>query len=137
MVQFIDDKPSRRLRRPHRRHFLVHVSRASKPKARNTVIYPWVDVTGDVRDINEGLGVRIGNTVSVNGRTYGIEPSTTLYPIAGPGFAFLDRGSYKALGYYNEIGITDLAEEAMDRTLISSQSREHARSVLEIGDRDE
>lgn len=137
MVQFIDGKPSRPLRRPSRRHFLVHVNRASKPKERNTVIYPWVDLTGDVRAINDGLGIRVGNTVSVNGRTYGIEPTATLYPISGRGFAFLDRGSYKALGYYNDLGITDLAEEEMSRALISPQSRERARFVLETGDGDE
>lgn len=136
MVQFIDGKPSRLLRRPRRRHFLVHVNRRSKPKRRNTVIRPWVDVNGDVRSINNGHGIRMGNTVTVNGRTYGIEPTATLYPISGPGFVFLDRGSYIALGFYNELGVTDLAEIRMDQARITPQSRENARAVLESGDLD-
>jgi hypothetical protein len=134
VVQFIDGKPSRPLRRPRRRHFLVHVNRRSKPKRRNTVIRPWVDVTGDVRAINDGLGVRMGNTVTVHGRTYGIEPTATLYPISGPGFEFLDRGSYIALGFYNDLGVTDLAEFRLDQARITTQSRERARYVLESGD---
>jgi hypothetical protein len=78
----------------------------------------------------------MGNTVTVNGRTYGIEPTATLYPISGPGFVFLDRGSYIALGFYNELGVTDLAEIRMDQARITPQSRENARAVLESGDLD-
>lgn len=137
MVQFIDGKPSRRLRRPNRRHFLIHVGVLSTPKQRNTIIRPWVDVTIDVRAINDGRGIRAGNTVTINERTYGIEPNATLYPISGSGFVLLDRGAYKALGYYNDFGVTDLAEEEMNRALISIQSRERARYVLETGGRDE
>lgn len=136
MVQFIDGVPSRRIRQPNRRHFLAHVNRRSKPKRRNTIIFPWVDVAGDVRAINDGLGVRVGNEVTVNGRTYGIEPTATLYPITGPGFVLLDRGAYKALGYYNDFGVTDLAETRLDQANISAQSRAVARRVLETGDID-
>jgi len=98
---------------------------------------PWVDVAGDVRDINGGHGIRSGNTVSVNGRLYGIKPSAVLYPLSGPGFIPLDCGAYKALGYYNDYGITDLAEEKLNQASITSQSREQARQVWEAGDRDE
>jgi hypothetical protein len=137
VVQFIDGKPSRPLRRPNRRHFQIHVGVKSTPKERNTIIQPWVDVTSDVWAINAGRGIRIGNTVTIDRRTYGIEPTATLYPISGPGFVSLDRGAYKALGYYNDYGFTDFAETEMDRNLISSQSRERARLVLETGDRNE
>ena len=41
------------------------------------------------------------------------------------------------LGYYNELGVTDLAEEQLDFASITHQSRELARQVLEAGDRDE
>lgn len=107
------------------------------PKQRNTVIRSWVDVASDVRAINDGRGIRAGNMVTINERTYGIKPNATLYPISGLGFVLLDRGAYKALGYYNDFGITDLAEEEMNRALISTQSRERARYILETGDRDE
>ena len=137
MVQFIGGKPSRPLRRPNRRHFLINVGVSSRPKRQNTVIRSWVDVASDVRAINDGHGIRAGNTVTLNQRTYGIKPNATLYPISGPGFVFLDRGAYKALGYYNDFGVSELAEEEMNRALISTQSRERARYVPETGDRDE
>ena len=137
MVQFIDGKPSRPLRRPNRRHFLRRVSPSNPPKHQNTVILPKVDVAVDVRAINAGRGVRHGNTVSIHGRLYEIKPTGLLYPISGDGFVQLNRGAYKALGYYNECGVTDLAEEKMDQARITPQSRELARHVLEAGDRDE
>jgi len=136
VVQFIDGKPSRRLRRPNRRHYLRHITTSSLSKGRNTVIFDWVDVPGDVDAINAGQGVRVGNTVSINERVYGMKPTGLLYPISGNGFVFLDRGAYSALGYYNEFGVTDLAEQRMDRSRITTQSRERARQVLETGEVD-
>lgn len=124
MVQFIDDKPSRRLRQPDRRHHLRRVSRSSLPKGRNTIILPWVDMPGDVRAINDGHGIRTGNTVAIHGQLYGIKPTAVLYPISGHGFMLLDRGAYKALGYYNDLGVTDLAEKELDLASITPQSRQ-------------
>ncbi|MEX1157957.1 MAG: hypothetical protein WEC79_03380, partial [Thermomicrobiales bacterium] len=98
MAQFIDGKPSRPLRRPDRRHYLRRISTSSMAKERNTVILPSVDVDSDVRAINEGRGIREGNTIHVNGRLYGIKPTAVLHPISVTGFVSLDRGAYKAVG---------------------------------------
>ena len=94
-------------------------------------------MANDVRAINDGQGINVGNTASIHGRLYGIKPTALLYPISGDGFILIDRGAYIALGYYNDLGVTDLAEERLDQARITQQSRQIARQVLEAGDRDE
>jgi hypothetical protein len=37
------------------------------------------------------------NCYEVNGRSYGVEASGTVYPISGPGFVNLSRSEYKVL----------------------------------------
>jgi hypothetical protein len=97
------------------RHFIGRVRQSSLARVRNTVIEPWVDVGGDLAAIGAGAAVRVENRLLVNGRTYGIEASGTLYPIAGPGFQFLDRAAFKALGVYNQLGDSAEAEAVLQR----------------------
>jgi hypothetical protein len=97
------------------RHFIGRVRQSSLARARNTVIEPWVDVEHDLATIRAGAAIRVGNELRVNGRTYGVEASGTLYPIAGPGFQFLDRAAFKALGVYNQLGDSAEAEAVLQR----------------------
>ena len=97
------------VRRPAARHTLKKVTQGSVAKEVNTVIEPRVDVAADVEAINAGNaqfsvtdnGVR---TYTVNGRTYGVEPNGTLYPMTGDGFIVLNRNAYKVLGIFNKFG---------------------------------
>ena len=65
----------------------------------NTVIEPGTDVVGDIASIDRGGATwdSATNRYRVNGRTYGIEPDGTLFPVSGPGFTTLDRSEFKAL----------------------------------------
>jgi hypothetical protein len=104
------------VRRPAERHTLAKVSQRSVAKDVNTVIAPYVDVANDTAAINEGKAVAaIGpdgvRTYTVNGRTYGVEPSGTLYPMTGDGFIVLNRNAYKILGILNKFGDTPRALE--------------------------
>jgi hypothetical protein len=97
------------------RHFIGRVRQSSLARDRNTVIEPWVDVGHDLATVRAGGAVRVENRLLVNSRVYGIEASGTLYPIAGPGFQFLDRAAFKALGVYNQLGDTAEAEAVLQR----------------------
>lgn len=104
--------------------------------ARNTVIGATVDVNAELAAINSGHAQRDGNTFVVNSRRYGIEPIGRIYPMAGSGLYPLDRGAYKALGIYNQFGMTDAAEQRLDWEHITEQSRAAARDVLIAEGRD-
>ena len=125
------DKP---LRPPARRHLISKVTQKTPAKQANTVIDPWVDVAGDVAAVNAGRGTRVGNTVVVNERSYGVHDGT-LYPIAGPGFHRLDRGAYKALGVYNAFGDSPRAAEILDMMGIGNDQRAAARAAWQAGRR--
>jgi hypothetical protein len=101
------------------RHTLKKVTQGSVAKDLNTVIEPRVSVAADVGAINAGNavpgitteGVR---TYTVNGRTYGVEPSGTLFPMTGDGFIMLNRNAYKVLGILNTFGNTPRAHEIIE-----------------------
>src|SRR5438067_1995807 len=103
------------VRAPHPRHRLARVTQRSRAKPLNTVIASWVDVPADIIAINAGEANRRGDLYEIKGRTYGIEPSGTAYPVSGPGIRSLDRAAYRALGVYNRFGLTARAEQILNR----------------------
>jgi hypothetical protein len=133
-VSHTTSRPAEPLRAPARRHDLLGVRQGTVAKDWNTVVEPGIDVAGDVRAINEGQAVREGDMYRINGRTYGHHDGT-LYPIDGPGFHRLDRGAFKALGVYNEHGMTPRAEEILDRMRMSEAARVQAQAAYEAGHR--
>ncbi len=108
-VTWDGNTPSRPLLPPHPRHFIKNVKLGMPKSGRNTVIEPWVDMTRDLRGIAAGRGKRVGNEVTINDRTYGWHPETSVaYPIRGRGFHELDRPTYDALAGYNSLDGTAL-----------------------------
>ena len=99
-------------RRPAKRLSLVHVRQNTVAKELNSVFEPGVDVSGDVRLINQGRATRTGDTYLVNGRTYGVHEGT-LFPISGPGIHQLSRPAFEALGVFNQFGDTARAREIL------------------------
>ncbi|GID28976.1 hypothetical protein [Paractinoplanes brasiliensis] len=81
------------------RHNLNSVKLNSRSKDKNTIVLPGTDVAGDLADISAGRGTwdSVTNQYRVNGRTYGVEPGGTTFPIEGPGFVRLERSPYKVL----------------------------------------
>jgi hypothetical protein len=65
--------------------------------------------------------------VTVNGRTYAVEPSGTLSPRAGPGFHALSRDEFKALGVYAKFGDSARADEIL--TNMGTDPAERARAL--------
>jgi hypothetical protein len=97
------------------RHSIRGVKENSRPKGKNTVADPSVDMKADVEAINNGQGTRNGNLYTVNGRTYE-RFDNHLVPHSGPGFHPLDRGEFKALGIFNSQGNTPQAMQNAIRT---------------------
>ncbi|MDP9927990.1 hypothetical protein J2X90_005151 [Variovorax paradoxus] len=97
------------------RHNIRGVKENSRPKGKNTVADPSVDMKADVEAINNGQGTRNGNLYTVNGRTYE-RFDNHLVPHSGPGFHPLDRGEFKALGIFNSQGNTPQAMQNAIRT---------------------
>jgi len=120
-------------RGPAQRHRLTKVDQGTVAKDLNTVFEPGVDVAADVAAINQGLAQRAGDKFIVNGRTYGIEPHGTLYPVSGPGFHPLDRGGFRALGVLNEFGDTPRAAEIMQLRGLTPEAIEAGRAAWKAG----
>lgn len=114
------------MRPPSRRHQLARVNQRTVAKARNSVIESWVDVQADIDAINAGRAIAQGNMYTVNGRTYGVEPNGTNYPISGPGIHMLERGAFRALGVYNTCGRSERAEAILDAMGIRPGERARA-----------
>jgi hypothetical protein len=114
---------------PHPRHRLARVSQRSRAKSVNTVIESRVDVAADIAAINHGEATRRGNEFEVNGRTYAVEPNGTSYPVSGDGVYVLDRAAYRALGVYNQFGLTDRARAILDLMGCSPPARAAAREA--------
>jgi hypothetical protein len=87
------------LKPPNKRHDLNNIRPNSPSKERNTVVLPGTDVAADLDDIAVGRANWNAdrNCYEVNGRSYGVEASGTVYPISGPGFVNLSRFEYKVL----------------------------------------
>ena len=80
------------------------------------MVLPGTDVAGDLDDIAAGRArwVAERSVYEVNGRSYGVEPSGTVFPISGPGFVSLARSEYKVLKQLIESdGDINAAREAL------------------------
>lgn len=91
--------PGRTFNPPNNRHDLNRIGPKNPTKAKNTVVLPGTDVAKDLDDLAAGRGTwnPTTNRWEVNGRTYGVEPNGTVYPVDGPGFVNLSRSEYKVL----------------------------------------
>jgi hypothetical protein len=87
------------IREPHSRHNLNQIGRSSRVKESNTVVLPGTDVAGDLDAIRwrEATWDGTRGRYLVNGRSYGVEHSGTVFPDSGPGLIKLSRGAYKVL----------------------------------------
>ena len=115
------------------RHNLNSVRLKSRSNDDNTIVLPGTDVAGDLDGIAAGQGkwVPETNRYEINGRTYGVEPTGTVFPVSGPGFVNLTRPEYKVLkqliGSEGDIGA---AREALRRD--PNVSDAHWTMALEV-----
>ncbi|MFG2528987.1 WXG100 family type VII secretion target [Streptomyces sp. NPDC048516] len=89
------------LRAPHPRHFWSGVKRGPA-KEPNTVVLPGHNeaIKQEIADIAAGKARwnQEAQVYEINGRSYTIEPSGTVFPKSGPGLVTLTRAEYGALG---------------------------------------
>lgn len=123
--------PPVRARRPADRHYYNRIRQNSKASNLNTVMDPRVDVAADVAAINRGEAVRQGDTYTIGGRTYVLEPTGTLSPRDGDGFYVLTRASFRALWVYQTFGEGERADAILSQMHnVGSAEREMARAVV-------
>jgi len=62
-------------------------------------VLPGTDVAAVLADISAGRGTWNAETnrYEVNGRTYAVESTGTVFPVPGPGLVKLSRSEYKVL----------------------------------------
>ncbi|WP_438486223.1 WXG100 family type VII secretion target [Streptomyces sp. S186] len=88
------------LRAPHPRHTMGGVKNG-EVKAENSLILPEYRhvVNNDIAEIAAGNAKwdHVSQRYEINGRTYGVEDSGTVFPGSGPGIVNLDRIEYDAL----------------------------------------
>nr|WP_146218454.1 hypothetical protein [Micromonospora acroterricola] len=100
----------------------------------NTVVLPGTDVAKDLDDIAAGRARWDPDRqrYEVNGRTYAVEPSGTVFPEAGPGLEQLSRAEYGALKeYISAGGDIEKAEAAMARNpFLTEAAQERALDVF-------
>lgn len=125
--------PPRPVMLPLPRHRLSAVTQRTLTRAVNSVIEPTVDAAADIAAINRGEAVRHGDRYTVNGRVYGVEEGGRAYPVAGPGIYQLGRGAFKALGIYNQFGLTDRSEAILDEMGIVPAERLAGREAWRAG----
>ncbi|WP_329317953.1 WXG100-like domain-containing protein [Streptomyces sp. NBC_01262] len=91
---------SKSLKFPNARH-TVSGSSSGEVKAANSVILRGheQDIAKDISDIAKGKATFNEKTqhYEINGRSYGVEGSGTVYPVRGAGIVELDRNEYAAL----------------------------------------
>jgi len=87
------------LKPPNNRHNLNNIRSKSPAKEKNTVVLPGTDVAGDLEGISAGRGRWVEETsrYEINGRTYAVESTGTVFPDSGPGLVNLSRSEYKVL----------------------------------------
>ncbi len=73
--------------------------------------------------------MRHGNRFTVNGRAYVLEGGGRLCPLSGLGLVQLGRAAYRALGLYNDLGMTTIAETRLDFQQVDEAERERARAI--------
>jgi hypothetical protein len=121
------------LKPPNSRHNLDSIRPKNPTKDKNTIVLPGTDVSADLADISAGRGTWIAESsrYEVNGRTYGVESTGTVFPVSGPGFVNLSRTEYKVLkqliGSDGDVGA---ARSALSRD--PSVSDADWRSALEV-----
>ncbi|MFI5897649.1 hypothetical protein ACIA5D_46935 [Actinoplanes sp. NPDC051513] len=106
------------LKPPNARHNLDSIRPGSPAKNKNTVVLPGTDVAADLADISAGRGTwnTETNRYEVNGRTYAVESTGTVFPVSGPGFVSLSRSEYKVLKQLiGSGGDVDAARNALRR----------------------
>jgi hypothetical protein len=131
------EKPDKPTSKPADRHYIRKVDQSSVAKDKNTVVESRVDVSRDVKEINDGKAKK-GNesgtvTWTLNGRTYGAHDNGTLFPIRGSGFHELNRSAFKALGVYNKFDDTPRAKEILDKMGTSQSDRKDALKAYKAG----
>jgi hypothetical protein len=88
------------LRAPHPRHTMGGVKNG-EVKAENSLILPDYKqaVNKDIAEIATGNAKwdHVSQRYEINGRTYGVEDTGTVFPDSGPGIVNLDRIEYDAL----------------------------------------
>ncbi|MEU3887442.1 hypothetical protein [Streptomyces sp. NPDC029041] len=102
--QATDDVPGpaagKKLRFPNKRH-TVGGAGSGQVKERNTVILRGNEdlVRADIEAIAKGRAKLLPdkNTYEINGRTYRVEDTGTVFPVSGPGLVDMDRIEYAAL----------------------------------------
>jgi hypothetical protein len=106
------------LKRPNNRHNLNNIRPTSPAKDKNTVVLPGTDVAGDLADISAGRAKWVEETsrYEINGRTYAVESTGTVFPDSGPGLVNLSRSEYKVLKQLiGSAGDLGAAQEALRR----------------------
>ncbi|GIF19609.1 hypothetical protein BJ973_006654 [Actinoplanes tereljensis] len=112
---------------------LARIRPSNPTKDKNTVVLPGTDVAADLADISAGRGNWNAETnrYEVNGRSYGVESTGTVFPVSGPGFVNLSRPEYKVLKQLiGADGDLDAAQAALRRD--PSISAADWRSALEV-----
>ncbi|MEU4215070.1 hypothetical protein [Actinoplanes sp. NPDC026623] len=118
---------------PNNRHNLNNIRPKSPAKDRNTVVLPGTDVAGDLEGISAGRGKWDEETsrYEINGRTYAVESTGTVFPVSGPGLVNLSRSEYKVLKQLiGSDGDLDAAHDALRRD--PSVSDAHWPAALEV-----
>ena len=114
---------------PAGRHYLNRLKLNTHRKAKNTVILPGTDVEADLQSIREGRAMQDGPYYVVGDRYYELHEGGKLYPVQGPGFVLLDRGSFRALCILNGLGNTPEAQRMLDNEGIA-EDQQHAARIL-------
>lgn len=122
------------LKPPHPRHNLDSIRPKNPSKEINTVVLPGTNVAKDLDDIGAGRATWDPDRqrYQVNGRTYAVEPSGTVFPETGPGLAQLNRAEYGALKEYIAAGgDIEKARAAMARNpFLTEAAQERALDVF-------
>jgi hypothetical protein len=121
------------LKPPNNRHNLDSIRPKNPAKEKNTIVLPGTDVAADLADISAGRGTWVAeaNRYEINGRTYAVESTGTVFPVAGPGLVNLSRSEYKVLKQLiGSDGDLSTARDALRRD--PSVSDADWRSALEV-----
>ena len=95
------------LREPHPRHTLSGVKHGRVDEKNSLILPEYRDaVRDDISRIAKGEAHfhHKSQLYEINGRTYGVEPSGTVFPASGPGIENLDRVEYSALKEISKAG---------------------------------
>lgn len=101
--------------KPARRHDPCKTKGNDHTKDKNSMLDPDIDVNADLAKINSGDFVKQGDTIIVNGRTYGYHADTgTTFPMSGPGVIGVDRAQHQFLKKLNSQSFDDAMKFAQN-----------------------